>query len=40
MSKGGFDIRGWEFTEERNDTEHGKETGLHLDYTLIDFKTF
>ena len=32
MSKGGFDLRGWEFTEERNDTGHGKETvvlGLH-----------
>ena len=32
MSKGGFDLRGWEFTEERNDTEHSKKTavlGLH-----------
>ena len=32
MSKGGFHLRGWEFTEERNDTGHGKETavlGLH-----------
>ena len=28
MSKGGFDLKGWEFTEERNDTEHGKETAL------------
>lgn len=32
MSKGGFDLRGWEHTEERKDTEHGKEAvvlGLH-----------
>ena len=25
MSKNGFDLRGWEYTEEGNDTEHGKK---------------
>ena len=32
MSKGEFVLRGWTFTEERNETEHGKEIavlGLH-----------
>ena len=31
-SKGGFDLRGWDFTKEKNVTEYGKETavlGLH-----------